>query len=218
MFGNVNRRSFLRKSIITSAGATLSLSLGERALSAKEQKDEPNPNARLPQGDIKGLPVGKIGNLVVSRLICGGNLIGGWAHSRDLRYVSSLMRHYNTDEKVMETFEICEEMGVNTFLSDPGDNAARIINKYWNERGGKMQWIAEGHPKVNDIRTNLRKSVDNGAAAIYVQGGVGDSWVRGKRVDLLGDCLEFIKGNGLVAGIGGHSLLDSHKFLQLSCC
>ncbi|HUT45092.1 MAG TPA: hypothetical protein VMX36_02355 [Sedimentisphaerales bacterium] len=206
MSGNVNRRSFLKKSIITSTGATLGLSLGEKTLLAKEQKDKTSPNAKLPQGDINGLPTGKIGNLKISRLICGGNLIGGWAHSRDLNYVSLLMKNYNTDEKVLETFEICEEMGINTFLSDPGDHAARIINKYWKERGGEMQWIAEGHPRVNDIKTNLKKSIDNGAVAIYIQGGVGDSWVRGKRVDLLGKCLEFIKENGLVAGIGGHSL------------
>ncbi len=202
----MNRRSFLKKSIITSTGATLGLSLGEKTLLAKEQKDKTSPNAKLPQGDIKGLPTGKIGNLKISRLICGGNLIGGWAHDRDLIYVGSLMRNYNTDEKVLETFEICEEMGINTFLSDPRDHPARVINKYWKERGGEMQWIAEGHPKVNDIKTNLKKSIDNGAVAIYIQGGVGDSWVRGKRVDLLGKCLEFIKENGLVAGIGGHSL------------
>ncbi len=206
MSENVNRRSFLKKSIITSTGATLGLSLGEKTLLAKEQKDKTSPNAKLPQGDIKGLPTGKIGNLKISRLICGGNLIGGWAHARDLIYVSSLMRNYNTDEKVLETFEICEEMGINAFLSGPEDHAARIINKYWKERGGEMQWIAEGHPRVNDIKTNLKKSIDNGAVAIYIQGGVGDKWVKHKRVDLIGKALEFIKENGLVAGIGGHLL------------
>lgn len=38
--------------------------------------------------DLKGtLPMGKIGDLEVSRLFMGGNLIGGWAHARDLIYV-----------------------------------------------------------------------------------------------------------------------------------
>ena len=40
--------------------------------------------------DLKGrLPQAKIGNLALSRMILGGNLIGGWAHSRDLVYVSN---------------------------------------------------------------------------------------------------------------------------------
>lgn len=43
------------------------------------------------------MPTGKIGKLTVSRLVSGGNLISGWAHSRNLIYVPSLMRHYNTD-------------------------------------------------------------------------------------------------------------------------
>ena len=44
--------------------------------------------------DLKGkLPYGQIGDLKLSRLFLGGNLIGGWAHARDLIYVSKLVRH-----------------------------------------------------------------------------------------------------------------------------
>ena len=43
--------------------------------------------------ELKGeLPRGKIGEHELSRLVLGGNLIGGWAHSRDLIYVPSLFR------------------------------------------------------------------------------------------------------------------------------
>ena len=37
------------------------------------------------------MPMGKIGKLQVSRLICGGNLISGFAHSRDLVLVQPEM-------------------------------------------------------------------------------------------------------------------------------
>jgi len=37
--------------------------------------------------------MGKIGRLSISRLICGGNLFSGFAHSGDLVYVSSLLKH-----------------------------------------------------------------------------------------------------------------------------
>ncbi len=44
-------------------------------------------------GELKGtLPKGKIGEHEISRLVLGGNLIGGWAHSRDLIYVPSLVQ------------------------------------------------------------------------------------------------------------------------------
>ena len=68
----------------------------------------------MPGGSIKGLPIGKIGNVEISRMFTGGNLISGFAHSRDLIYVSPLLKNYFTDDKVMETFEICEESGINT--------------------------------------------------------------------------------------------------------
>ena len=45
------------------------------------------------------LPVGKIGNVKISRLICGGNLVIGSAHDRDLIYMAALMRAYFTDRQ-----------------------------------------------------------------------------------------------------------------------
>ena len=36
----------------------------------------------------------------------GGNLIGGYMHCRDLKYVNSLFRAYATDEKILETFKL----------------------------------------------------------------------------------------------------------------
>ncbi|MCJ7820097.1 MAG: DoxX family membrane protein, partial [Bacteroidales bacterium] len=70
---------------------------------------------RTSPGELKGvLPRGKIGNHEISRLILGGNLIGGWAHSRDLIYVSSLFMAYNTERKIYETLILSENAGINT--------------------------------------------------------------------------------------------------------
>jgi hypothetical protein len=55
----------------------------------------------------------------VSRLILGGNLIGGWAHARDLLYVSRLFKEYNTREKIFATLKLCEHAGVNTIVGVP---------------------------------------------------------------------------------------------------
>lgn len=71
-------------------------------------------------GDLKGqVPKGKIGDLELSRLIMGGNLIGVWAHARDLIYVSKLVKAYHTDEWVMMTFQLAEECGINTYMGNP---------------------------------------------------------------------------------------------------
>ncbi|MHC4174425.1 MAG: hypothetical protein ACYTBX_01395 [Planctomycetota bacterium] len=206
MSKKLNRRSLLKKSIITPAVATLALSLEEKALLAGLAK---KPAASTPSESAKGLPMAKIGNLNITRMLCGGNLTSGHAHSRDLEYVSSLLRHYFTDEKIFETWHICEECGINTAILRLDDMVIRLINKYWDERGGKLQWIVQVKPKTIDLKTfktDIKMAIDNGAVGAYIQGNVGDSLVKNGRVDLIGEAVEFIKQNGVIAGIGGHEL------------
>jgi len=189
---NINRRNFLKKSIIASTGASLGLSSEEKALLA------------IPAGEnsIEGLPTGKIGNVKISRLITGENQFSGWSHGRDLKYLRELFKAYNAEEKIMVTLQICEEMGVNTIITA----SSGYLNKYWKERGGRIQWIAQVHPKVNDLTSDIKRAIDNGAVGAYVQGGVGDSFVKNGRVDLVGKAVDFMKQNGIIAGIGGHSI------------
>ena len=147
----------------------------------------------------------------MSRLICGGNLISGYAHARDLLYVSELLTNYFTPEKIFKTLTLCEEKGINTLVMSVqgGPNDAKtldILHRYWNKQNGKIQWLAQCSCKSFDIETSLNLAVDNGAVGIFVQGGVGDRWTFHKRVDLLAKAVDFIKENGLIAGIAGHSL------------
>lgn len=87
----LNRRIFLRRTIAASTGGTLALSLEEQALLAQMQRNataakptvtKADAKAESPAGSRRGMPGGRIGNVTVSRLILGGNLIGGAAHSR----------------------------------------------------------------------------------------------------------------------------------------
>ena len=103
---NVNRRGFIKGSMAASAGVALGLSsFEEKNLLAQTAAGGGKPADDKPKTSDSKMPCGKIKNLTVSRIFCGGNLIGGWAHSRDLMYVSTLVKAYHTDEKVMETLE-----------------------------------------------------------------------------------------------------------------
>ncbi len=139
-------------------------------------------------------------------MICGGNVLSGYAHSRDLVYVSSLMTHYNTEEKVMDTLELCEEHGINTYLINPTESTKSMLKKYWNNRGGKIQWIVDSRPDPKDIKTRLKMAIDAGASGIYVNGEWAEQWVNDGKVEMLGKVVDFVRENGLIAGIGGHML------------
>src|SRR3974377_783135 len=105
----LTRRGFITRTAAASAGTAFSVRQVESA-----------QNSELTTGERKcavagartTLPTGKLGKLRVSRLISGGNLISGWAHSRDLQYLPSLMRAYNTEEKVIDTLPLLEEHGI----------------------------------------------------------------------------------------------------------
>lgn len=148
------------------------------------------------------MPTGKIGNVTISRLIIGGNQFSGWSHSRDLKYLKDLFKAYATEAKIMDTLQVAEENGINTIIT----SSSAYLGKYWKERGGQIQWIAQVHPKTDDVTSDIKRAIDGGAVGAYVQGGVGDSFVKGGHVDLLGKAVEFIKSNHVLAGIGGHSL------------
>ncbi len=214
MAKTVNRRGFIKRSLAVSAGLTLTAGHKEHVLSAQSaarRADEKVP-VRLMDGKID-MSMGRIRHVEISRLICGGNLIIGSSHDRDLIYVASLMRHYFTDKKIIETWQICEECGINTMIGPVNspyafdeDPTIRVYNRYRNEWGGKIQWIAQTYPKTYDLYASIRTAIDNGAVGAFVHGGIGDNWVRYNRVDLLAKVVEFIKKNGLIAGCACHCL------------
>ena len=211
MKSKLNRRRFLTQSMLATAGVSIATQAADQAVPGEKTVQD---KASVIPGSKGKLPMAKIGKLTVSRLLSGGNLISGWAHSRDLHYVPSLMRHYNTDEKVMDTLQLLEENGVNTLIADPAKNVMKVLARYWKERGGKMQWIAEGHPEVDDWQTNIKRSIDFGAAAVYVQGVKSDRFLKDGRLDLLGKCVDLVKSQGAPAGIGAHKLeviIESEK-------
>ncbi len=110
----MHRRSFIIKAILASAAAPfVGLSVEERSLLASVKRE---PVEQLPGDDIGNLQTGKIGDVKISRLICGGNLVAGYAHARDLIYTNSLFKQYFTDEKIMETLQLSEENGINTVV------------------------------------------------------------------------------------------------------
>lgn len=152
--------------------------------------------------ELRGeLPTANIGKLKMSRMILGGNLIGGWAHARDLIYVSKLVKAYHHREKIFETLALAEKCGVNTLLTNPA--LCGVVNDYWRN-GGRIRFISDCGGK--DVLEAIQKSIDTGAAACYIQGGVADELVKAGNFDAIARGLERIRKNGLPAGIGAHKL------------
>lgn len=169
--------------------------------------------------ELKGeLPKGKIGKHEISRLIAGGNLIGGWAHSRDLIYVSTLFKAYNTEQKVYETLILAEKAGINTinigFPSNP------LLAKYKKMTGSSIKVITQVGPSLDNkalakvgpgtdkklFFDNIDKAIDFGVDIIQVQGNWCDWLVRDNKLEVIDEMLNYIRRQGYTAGLGAHSV------------
>ena len=209
MDGATNRRRFLTGALAAAAGTAMGTSCEERVLAAARRATAPaaassRPSAGAAKPSAGAVPAGKLGTRTVSRIICGGNLISGFAHSRDLAYISPLLKNYFTDEKVFETLHLCEQHGVNTALLRCDAHVIGLLDRYWNQEGGKIQWLAQVYPTETGPQTNLQQAIDGGAMACYIQGGFGDRWVKAGKVDLLERAVEYVRDRQMLVGIGGH--------------
>jgi len=198
----ISRRDLLKKTSISLLGGSYLLASAE---------EESLANA-LEQGkQSKGfvvkstLPKGKIGDLEFSRMILGGNLIGGWAHARDLLYVSKLFKAYNTPERIMETLHLAEQNGMDCVLVTPTE--MQIVQDYNKQYGGKMQTMCQIRARsAKRPYAEIDKAFEHGADTMYVMGAYADRLVKAGKMDELVDMLERIKMTGCPGGVGGHAL------------
>ncbi len=157
--------------------------------------------------ELKGtLPMGKIGEHTISRLVLGGNLIGGWAHSRDLIYVPSLFRAYNTEKKIFETLMLAEKAGINTI--NIGFPTNETMLKYKKLTGSNIKVISQVHPDMEnqDYYVNINKAIDYGVDIVQIQGNWCDWLVRDNRMDVIEKMMDKIRSQGYVAGLASHTV------------
>ncbi len=205
----LNRRKFIKKSLLTSAGSALALQVGAGEIVAQDTAGQPTTAKSRSTLKVK-LPKGRIGNLRVSRLLLGGNLLTHFTHSRDLKYVYNLTAHYNTEEKILDTMAVAEAHGVDTLVIHTAPGIMSVLKKYRYERGGKMKWIicptAPVEAQLKAYGEQVRQLADEGADAIYLWGVQADSLVSQGKVNLIAKAVEIAKDYGIPSGVGAHDL------------
>ncbi len=160
-------------------------------------------------------PTGMIKDKTFSRIILGGNLLNGNAHSRDLIYVSSLVKAYHTKDKIFATMLMAEKAGINTLLIN--HLLVKVINEYWDRGIGRIQFISDcsglKYPKgvptpipFQELLDRITMAIDNGAVACYIQGETADYYMQKGETDAIAKALDLIRRNGVITGIGAHRI------------
>ncbi len=185
-------------------GATLIVEADRNEYARLRALDLDDPKTIAKQ---KKMPVGRIGNLSLGRLISGSNLISMNMHARDLDYVSALAAYYNTEERILMTLRKCEEHGINSIVLKNHNFKRFRLSKYWNEWGSRMKWLADViTTDINEYEKLLVEHLELGAAAAYLWGGASDIWYHQGQQDNIVKAFEIMKKYDIPVGICAHRL------------
>jgi hypothetical protein len=204
----LTRRNFLLNGAQAAVGVAAVASVGRVGAEqpAAGTAASSNASAASAPPNQAAMPYGMIGKVKISRLLLGGNLVAGYMHCRDLKYVPTLFRAYVTEEKLMETFHLAEQHGVNTVF----ESGAEYVQKYNQRYDGHLQIIphieAVAGRSDSELKTHIQQQVDRGAVALYVWGVSADKLMQAGAVHEIARAVEFAKATGLPVGVGSHSL------------
>jgi hypothetical protein len=191
---HLSRRDFVKSSLIVSATLPLLVKPTQNALAQGSPA----------RSDEDAMPMGRIAGQEFGRLMMGGNLLAGHAHSRDLPYVSSLMRRYNSPAKIRETLELGERNGINAINTWVMDDNTQIFEHWKN--GGKMKWFAQARLDGSGGFSQIQKAIDSGAVGVHLTGDTCERLIDSEKVEKIAESVQFIRSQKRIAGVAAHDL------------
>lgn len=186
----MKRREFLRAGA-AAIGAAAGGALAAEALSGAGEGAA---------GDA--LPTIRLGSLEVSRLILGSNPFWGYSHKS--AQLDAEMRAFHTDERITRILDEAAECGVTAVASPPEERWRKLWGRY-RENGGRLRiWISQCHGSPSQMLSEIDRSVEAGAQAVFIQGARVEEQFGAGRFDTLEAWVAHIREAGLPAGVAAH--------------
>jgi hypothetical protein len=144
------------------------------------------------------LPQFDFGPHKLSRLILGANPINGGSHLS--RFVNLQMKRYFTPDRVQQLLGHCQDLGINTWQSGPGNLEAY---QTYCRAGGQMHYISLAKPEP-DAPDLLERLVSGGTIGIAYHGEVTDVLWKEKRIHEVREYCKRIRDVGVMVGVSTH--------------
>lgn len=145
------------------------------------------------------MPTISFGKHTLSRLILGANPINGGSHLS--RFVNRQMRHYFTPARVLELLQHCQELGINTWQSGPGNNLD--LYQTFRAQGGQMHYISLARDEPEDP-AQIAHLAAAGVIGIAHHGEVTDVFWKEGKIDLVREYCKKVRDAGVMVGISTH--------------
>jgi hypothetical protein len=151
---------------------------------------------------MESLPTVRLGSIQITRLIIGGNPFCGVSHQSKSK--SREMVEFFTADKVVETLQHAEALGINTFQGRGDFHRVMYWLELFKRQGGNLHWIAQTASEMHSIPQNIRVIAAAGADAIYHHGSETDGLWKQDKKELVRERLKVIRDTGCAVGLGTH--------------
>ncbi len=185
----MKRREFLKSGAALAAGGAALAGLPLSGATARAQAPA-------------GLPAVRLGTLEVSRLILGSNPFWGYSHKSAA--LDEEMRRHHTDERIMQILDEAASCGVTAVASPPDERWRKLWTRYAAGGGRLGIWISQCHGNPEQMLSEIDRSVEAGAKAVFIQGARVEEQFGKGRFDTLRTWIEHIRKAGLPAGAAAH--------------
>ena len=188
----IRRREFLSK--LSAVATSSAIVLGNSCLGE-------NPSSSDTTSPALKLPMIRLGEHHITRLIAGSNPISGYSYMGPI--LDQHMREYFTPEQTVEFLWKCELAGINTHQFSSPEQMVDVFRKL-RERGSKMKFICLHSSEAQS--TPIEKVVlDTQPIAIVHHGGVTDRLFRQGKSQQVHDFVKCVHDAGVLAGVSAHN-------------
>ena len=148
-----------------------------------------------------GMPMTRLGNHDVSRLIVGANPFYGYSHFN--RLFSTHMVEWFTPERVCEVLRRCESYGINTWQFSHSARSLSDLKRYRSE-GGKIQWIMLSERAIEEDPSQIAEAAKLKPIGIVHHGGSAERRRRMGEMSKVRDFLKRVRDAGVMVGLSAH--------------
>ena len=150
----------------------------------------------LPSVDFCGLNV--------TRLVLGANPFGGFSHQSPER--DQQMREYYTPEKIVETWEIARDGGINTMITNNGTPHVLEAVRLHLASKNPLQWIAQvANRSTGTMNEAIDRAIDSGCSALYFHGALVDRAFSENDEGTVRSWTEYTRSKNIPVGVAGHA-------------
>jgi hypothetical protein len=205
------RRTFLKTAASIGAGVLATSTTSQAEAGTDVDGTTPIPQDQPPV-DPARMPMTRIGDLEISRLIVGANPMWGWSHRGEL--LSKLMMEYFTTPQIVKVLQHCETCGINTWQTslntrhnDPSSSSQHVFEAWskLREAGSQMNVIVLTTPQNSNNTESWQRLLEMKPAALVYHGHWTDrAWVEGDMTPVR-ENLKRYRDTGALVGCSLHT-------------